>query len=82
MVDILDRDDGRQFGSCARLVWFAEPVTKRSEPGEPAAVIYKADVEVAEAHDMIAGLELGYGPEMLRALDRDNAERLFPRFKA
>jgi hypothetical protein len=31
----------------------------------------------------VGGLaELGYAPEMLRALNRENTERLFPRFKA
>src|SRR5690348_7157119 len=63
MVDILDRDDSRQFGCLGRFRRFAEPSARRSEPAEPALAVDEADIEVAEAHDMVAGFELGDADE-------------------
>src|SRR5882724_570452 len=59
MADILDRHDSRQFGVYGRFGRFAETLTRRSEPVEPAVAINQADIEVAKAHDVVAGLELG-----------------------
>src|SRR5882757_6365653 len=58
MVDILNRDDTRQFGLLGRFRRFAEPIARRSEPAEPAAAIDEADVEVAETDDIVAGFKL------------------------
>jgi hypothetical protein len=52
--DILDRHDSRQFGLSSRFARGAEPLTRRSEPGEPAAAIDQTDVQVAKAYDMAA----------------------------
>jgi len=41
------------------FVRFATPLTRRSEPDEPAASVDATDVQVAKAYDMVAGLELG-----------------------
>ena len=64
MVDILNRHDSRQFWVCGRLSRFAEPPTRRSEPGEPAAAIDKADIEITEPHHLVAGFELGEADEL------------------
>jgi hypothetical protein len=56
IVDILDRHDPRQVGLSGLLARVAEPLTKRSEPGEQTAAVDKTDVQIAEAHDVVAGL--------------------------
>src|SRR5690349_13575081 len=55
MVDILDWADPRQFGGVFRR--FAKPRTGRSKATEHAMASNETDIEVAEAHDMIASLE-------------------------
>jgi hypothetical protein len=42
---------------------FGEGASRRRKTPEPAAAIEKADVTAAEAHDMVAGLELGNADE-------------------
>ena len=60
-VDTLDRHDSRAvFWFCR----FAEPVTRPSEPAEPTTNIDQTDIELAEAYDVIAGLELGDADEL------------------
>jgi hypothetical protein len=51
----------------------AEPLTRRSEPGEQTAAIDEADVQVAEAHDMVAGFEFSNAHEFVdqRLADED-----------
>ena len=76
ILDTLDRHDSRQFsGWFAR---FAEPLTRRSEPGEPTAVIDKTDVQVAEANDMVAGLQFGNSDELADKRLADEDELIFP----
>ena len=58
IVDILDRHDSRQFGLTGLFTRVAEPLTLRSEPGEPPAVVDQTDVQIAEAQ-VVAGLALG-----------------------
>src|SRR4051812_12929501 len=58
IVDILDRADPRQF-RCGVFRRFAEPRTGRSETAEHSLVIDEADIERAEAHDVMATFELG-----------------------
>src|SRR5919201_4836688 len=73
MVDILDRHDSRQFWLFGRFGRFAEPLTRRSEPGEPAEAIDKADVEITEPHDMVAGFEFRDADQLAhqRLTDKD-----------
>ena len=59
MVDVLDRDDCRQFRVWGRFSRFAEPITKWSEPAEPALAIDKADIEIAEPNHVVPGFEFG-----------------------
>jgi hypothetical protein len=54
IVDILDRHDPRQFGLSGLFTRGARALTKRSEPGEQAAAVDKTDVQIAEAHHMVA----------------------------
>jgi hypothetical protein len=56
IVDILDRHDPRQFGLSGLFGRVAEPLTRRSEPGEEPAAIDATDVQIAKA-DVAAGLE-------------------------
>ncbi|MHC2443800.1 hypothetical protein ACVI7B_003470, partial [Bradyrhizobium elkanii] len=57
--DILDRHDPRQFGLSGLFTRFAQPLTRRSEPGEQTAAVDETDVEVAEADDVVTGIEFG-----------------------
>ena len=59
IADTLDRDDTRQFGFSGLFIRVAEPLTRWSEPGEQTAAVDETDIHVAEAHDMVAGLEFG-----------------------
>ncbi len=63
MVDVLDRDDCRQFRVWGRFSRFAEPITKWSEPAEPALAIDKADIEIAEPNHVVPGFEFGDADE-------------------
>src|SRR5258708_4958541 len=63
MVDILDRDDCRQFRVWGRFSRFAEPITKWSEPAEPAPAIDEADIEMAEPNHVVPGFEVGDADE-------------------
>jgi hypothetical protein len=59
IVDILDRHDSRQVGLGGLFARVAEPLAKRSEPGEQTAAVDETDVQIAEAHDVVAGLVSG-----------------------
>ena len=59
IVDILDRHDPRQVGLIGLFTRVVEPLALRSEPGEKPATVDETDIEVAEAHDVVAGLSLG-----------------------
>jgi predicted TIM-barrel fold metal-dependent hydrolase len=49
----------------------------------PSQLLFGTDFPYVPMEKTVGGLaELGYAPEMLRALNRENTERLFPRFKA
>jgi predicted TIM-barrel fold metal-dependent hydrolase len=49
----------------------------------PSQLLFGTDFPYVPMEKTLGGLaELGYAPEMLRAINRNNAERLFPRFKA
>src|SRR5436190_1096060 len=63
IVDILDRDDSRHIHG-VRFGRFAERITTRSEPAEPATCIDQADVQIAEPHYMVAGFEFGDADEL------------------
>jgi hypothetical protein len=63
MVYTLDPDDCRQFRVWGRFCRFAEPITKWSEPAEPAPAIDEADIEIAEPNHVVPGFELGDGDE-------------------
>src|SRR5947209_4887930 len=77
--DRLDRDDSRQMlGRDGPFTRVAEPLTWRSEPGEQAVAVDKSDVEVAEAHDVISGLELGNADELVDERFADEDELAFP----
>src|SRR5258705_3392780 len=76
--DILDRHDPRQFGLSGLFTRIAEPLTTRSEPGEQTAAIDEADVQIAEAHDVIAGLEFGNANELIHQRLADEDELAFP----
>src|SRR5262245_44237495 len=78
MVDMLDRHDSRQIWGCGRFGWFAQPRAGRSEAAKPAAAIDEADVEVAEAHDVVAGLELGDADELADQRGADEDKLAFP----
>src|SRR5450631_3971074 len=75
MVDILDRDDPRQFGVCGVFRRFAPPRPGRSEPAEDPAAIDEANVHIAKPYDMITGLQLGNADELSdeRFADEDGA---------
>lgn len=46
-------------------------------------LLFGTDFPYVPMEKTVGGLaELGYGADMLRAINRDNAERLFPRFRA
>jgi predicted TIM-barrel fold metal-dependent hydrolase len=46
-------------------------------------ILFGTDFPYVEMEKTVGGLkELGYAPDLLRAIDRANAERLFPRFAA
>src|ERR1700744_2511430 len=51
----------------------AEPLTRRSEPAEQPTAIDEADVQIAKAHDMVAGLEFSNADEFVdqRLADKD-----------
>ena len=78
IVDILNRHDPRQFGLSGLFTRGAGALTKRSEPGEQAAVVDKADVQVAEANYMVAGLELGDANELIDQRFTNEDEFAFP----
>ena len=78
IIDILDRHDPRQFGLSGLFTRGAGALTKRSEPGEQAAVVDKADVQIAEAHDMVAGLKLCNTNEFIDQRLTDEDELAFP----
>jgi hypothetical protein len=71
IVDILDRDDSRRFGLSGLF-------TKRSEPGEQAAAIDEADVQIAEAHDVVTGLELSNANKFIHQRFTDAYKLAFP----
>jgi predicted TIM-barrel fold metal-dependent hydrolase len=49
----------------------------------PSQLLFGTDFPYVPMEKTVGGLgELGYAPDLLRAINRDNAERLFPRFKA
>jgi 6-methylsalicylate decarboxylase len=49
----------------------------------PSQLLFGTDFPYVAMEKTVGGLgELGYPADMLRAINRDNAERLFPRFKA
>jgi predicted TIM-barrel fold metal-dependent hydrolase len=49
----------------------------------PSQLLFGTDFPYVAMEKTVGGLgDLGYAPEMLRAINRDNAERLFPRFRA
>lgn len=49
----------------------------------PSQLLFGTDFPYVEMEKTVDGLlELGYAPDMARAINRDNAERLFPRLKA
>jgi predicted TIM-barrel fold metal-dependent hydrolase len=49
----------------------------------PSQLLFGTDFPYVAMEKTVGGLaELGYAPDMLRAINRDNAEQLFPRFKA
>ena len=78
ITDILDRNDPRQFGLSGLFAWVAKPLTKRSEPGEQAAAIDEADVQIAEAHDVAAGLQFSNANEFVRRRLTDEDKLAFP----
>src|ERR1700722_19716042 len=78
IVDILDRHDPRQFGLSGLFTRFAEPFTSRSEPGEQAAAIDETDVQVAKAHDVVAGLQFSDANKFLHQRLTDEDEFAFP----
>ena len=65
------------FGVAGCSAGSRSPVAGRSEPGEPAAAIDQTDIEVAEAHDMVAGFEFGDADELAGQglADEDEARR-------
>jgi hypothetical protein len=56
----------------------AGALTKRSDPGEQAAGVDKTDVQIAEAHHVVAGLELGDANELIDQRFTDEDELAFP----
>src|SRR5260370_4996421 len=78
ILDILDRHDPRQFGLSGLFARVAEPVTKRSEPGEQAAAIDETDVQIAKAHDVVAGLEFSNANKFVHQRLADEDEFVFP----
>jgi len=49
----------------------------------PSQLLLGTDFPYVPMEKTVGGLaELGYSPELLRAINRDNAEKLFPRFRA
>jgi hypothetical protein len=63
MVDILDRDDGRQFLAWRRVRRGVRIVTWRPKAPEGVQSIDQADVAVAEAHNVVAGFQFGDADE-------------------
>jgi hypothetical protein len=78
IVDILDRHDPRQFGLSGLFGRFDGALAKRSEPGEQPAAVDKTDVQIAEAHDVVAGLALGNANEFIDQRLADKDELAFP----
>ena len=75
---MLDRDDPRQFGFSGLFTRFAEPLTRRSEPGEQAAAIDETDVQIAEAHDMVCSFEFGNANKFIDQSFTDEDKLAFP----
>ncbi len=48
-----------EFGFSGLFIRVAEPLTRWSEPGEQTAAVDETDIHVAEAHNMVAGLDCG-----------------------
>ena len=63
--DNLDRHDPRQFGLSGLFTRFVEPLTRRSEPGEQTTTVDEADIQLAEAYDVVATLQLGNADELI-----------------
>lgn len=77
--DILDRHDSRQFGLSGLFTRFVEPLTRRSEPGEQAAAIDDADIQLAKAHNVVTGLKLGNADQLVNERFADE-DRFAPPF--
>jgi len=78
IVDILNRHDPRQFGLSGLFTWVAEPLTKRSEPGEQAAAIDEADVHVAKTDNVVTGLAFGNAHKLVDQSFADEDKLAFP----
>ena len=78
IIDILDRHDPRQVGLSGLFTRVAEPLTKWSEPGEQPAAVDKTDVQIAEAHDVVAGLAFGNANKFVHQRLTDEDMLAFP----
>ena len=76
ILDTLNRHDSRQL--CGQFARFGEPLTRRSEPGEPTTTINETDVEVAKAHDMVASLQFGNADELADKRFTDEDKLILP----